>query len=87
LRIDTPAGLVVAQAQVVNGRVDRVSFRNVPSFVAELNAIAAVPGLGDVHYDLAFGGAFYAYVQARAVGLECTPADYRALIDVGMAIK
>ncbi|MEX2283915.1 MAG: proline racemase family protein [Gemmatimonadota bacterium] len=87
LRIDTPAGLVVAQAQLQNGRVHRVSFRNVPSFVAELNAIAAVPGLGDVHYDLAFGGAFYAYVQARAVGLECKPADYRALIDVGMAIK
>ncbi len=50
-------------------------------------ATAEVPGLGAVRYDLAFGGAFYAYVQAKDVGLQCTPADYRALINVGMAIK
>jgi trans-L-3-hydroxyproline dehydratase len=40
-----------------------------------------------VRYDLAFGGAFYAYVRAEEVGLTCTPADYRPLIEKGMAIK
>jgi proline racemase len=87
LRIDTPAGLVIAQASVRDGRVEHVSFRNVPSFVVQLDANVLVPGLGNVRYDLAFGGAFYAYVQAEDVGLECKPADYRALIEVGMAIK
>ena len=87
LRIDTPAGLVIAQASVHEGRVQQVSFRNVPSFVAQLDANVLVPGLGNVRYDLAFGGAFYAYVQAEDVGLECNPADYRALIEVGMSIK
>jgi proline racemase len=87
LRIDTPAGLVIARAEVTDGRVGRVTFRNVPSFVSELDATAEVPGIGVIRYDLAFGGAFYAYVQAKDVGLECTPADYRALIEVGMAIK
>jgi proline racemase len=87
LRIDTPAGLVIARVEVADGRVGRVTFRNVPSFVSELDATAEVPGIGVIRYDLAFGGAFYAYVQAKHVGLECTPADYRALIEVGMAIK
>lgn len=87
LRIDTPAGLVVARVQIAQNKVQAVAFRNVPSFVAELDATVEVPGLGEVTYDLAFGGAFYAYVQARDIGLECTPADYRRLIECGMAIK
>jgi trans-L-3-hydroxyproline dehydratase len=87
LKIDTPAGLVTAYAQVINGRVHSVRFYNVPSFVLALDEWVEVPGLGQVRYDLAFGGAFYAYVKAEAVGLSCTPLHYRALIETGMAIK
>jgi trans-L-3-hydroxyproline dehydratase len=87
LKIDTPAGLVTAHVVMANGRVQRVRFQNVPSFVVALDEIVDVPGLGQVRYDLAFGGAFYAYLQAEAVGLRCTPEDYRPLIEKGMAIK
>lgn len=87
LRIDTPAGLVTAHAVVAAGRVQRVRFQNVPSFVPALDERVDVPGLGRVRYDLAFGGAFYAYVRVEEVGLTCTPADYRQLIEKGMAIK
>ena len=87
VRIDTPAGLVTAYARVADGQVQSVYFHNVPSFVVELDALVDVPGLGWVRYDLAFGGAFYAYVQAAEVGLECTPDRCRALIETGMAIK
>jgi trans-L-3-hydroxyproline dehydratase len=87
LRIDTPAGLVAARALVEGGRVRRVTFRNVPSFVVELDAELVVPGLGRVRYDLAFGGAFYAYVDAAALGLRCHADDYRLLIERGMRIK
>lgn len=87
LKIDTPAGLVIAHAAVTAGRVERVRFQNVPSFVLALDEIVDVPGLGRVHYDLAFGGAFYAYVRAETLGLNCTPEDYRPLIEKGMAIK
>jgi proline racemase len=87
VRIDSPAGLIVAQAHATGGRIASVSFRNVPSFAAALDQTIALPGLGRVRYDLAFGGAYYAYVQAAEVGLECTPTDYRRLIDVGMQIK
>jgi len=87
IKIDTPAGLVTAHARVADGRVESVYFHNVPSFVLALDETVEVPGLGSVRYDLAFGGAFYAYVQAGSVGLTCTPEDYGALIETGRAIK
>ncbi|MCL7452573.1 MAG: proline racemase family protein [Anaerolineae bacterium] len=87
IRIDTPAGLVTARAQVEAGEVKRVRFENVPSFVLALDETVEVPGLGTIHYDLAFGGAFYAYVQADEVGLRCTPEYFRPIIDKGLAIK
>ncbi len=87
IRIDTPAGQVVATASVSGGVVDRVRFRNVPSFVLELDATVEVPGHGTVAYDLAFGGGFYAYVDVATVGLTCTPADAAGLIEMGRRIK
>jgi proline racemase len=87
VRIDSPAGLVTAHATVRAEQVEKVRFYNVPSFVVDLDETVNVPGLGPVRYDLAFGGAFYAYVQAADVGLRCTPDDFRALIEVGVAIK
>ena len=87
VRIDTPAGLVTAHARVIGQRVASVYFHNVPSFVRAFDEHVEVPGLGRVRYDLAFGGAFYAYVRAEDVGLRCEPADYRRLIEHGIAIK
>jgi len=86
VRIDTPAGLVTAQARHQSGRVSSVSFQNVPSF-ALLDQSVDVPGLGRVRYDLGFGGAFYAYVNAPDVGLRLVPGSFRELIEKGMAIK
>ena len=87
IKIDTPAGLVTAFATVKNGEVTHVRFQNVPSFVAELDVEVEVPGLGTIRYDLAFGGAFYAYVQADQVGLKCAPEEHKELIEKGMQIK
>lgn len=87
VKIDTPAGLVTAKAKVENGRIKSVSFQNVPSFVLAMDEVVQVPGLGKVKYDIAFGGAFYAYVNAEDVGVACKPEAYRTLIEQGMAIK
>ena len=87
VKIDTPAGLVTAHAQVEGDQVRSVRFQNVPSFVLELDERVTVPGLGEISYDIAFGGAFYAFVQAEEVGLSLTPSDFRPLIEKGMAIK
>jgi len=87
VRIDSPAGLVTAHARVSGHEVKSVYFHNVPSFVLALDEAVDVPGLGRVRYDIAFGGAFYAYVQAADAGLTCTPEHFRLLIEKGMAIK
>ena len=87
LRIDAPAGLVTAHARCEAGQVKSVYFHNVPSFVLALDETIAVPELGTVRYDIAFGGAFYAFVNAVDVGLDTRPDDFAALISKGMAIK
>jgi proline racemase len=62
-------------------------FRNVPSFVLLHDQQVAVPGLGEVRFDVAYGGAFYAIAEAPALGLELTAEYYDRLIDAGRRIK
>jgi proline racemase len=85
LRIDTPAGQVVATSRVVDGVVQSTSFLNVPSFALSLGDEVRVEGLGTVVYDLGFGGAFYAIVDAGSVGVDLD--DSSGLIAAGRAIK
>ena len=87
IRMDTPAGRVTATAHRKNGVVESVSFLNVPSFVFVLDKKVKVEGIGEVRYDVAFGGAFYAYVRAEEIGIGLEPKDFRQLIDWGMRIK
>ena len=85
LKIDTPAGRVVATSTIEGGVVTRTSFENVPSFVAALDSVVETDVFGTVSYDLAFGGAFYAFVEAGPLGLALDDAP--ALIAAGKAIK
>jgi trans-L-3-hydroxyproline dehydratase len=88
IRLDTPAGRVTAFPQYDNDRrVTNVIFHNVPSFVYALDQVVEVPGIGHVRYDLAFGGAFYAYVSALDLGLDLTATEFNLLIDRGVRIK
>ncbi len=86
LSIDTPAGLVRATARLVDGRVREVRFRNVPSFVLALDERVRVPGLGEIPVDLAFGGAFYAFVDADSVGLDLVPGEADRIVDTGRKV-
>ena len=85
LRIDTPAGQVVATSHVVDGVVQTTSFLNVPSFAVDLATIVQVEGLGEIVYDLGFGGAFYAIVDAGSAGVDLD--DAAGLITAGRSIK
>jgi len=89
VRIDTPAGRVTARSHTPSGEPNRVSFVNVPSFLLARDLAVDVPGLGTVTYDIAYGGAFYAYVDVDAADFDLTlDADHqRDCIDVGMKIK
>ncbi|MBC35227.1 MAG: proline racemase [Bacteroidetes bacterium] len=87
LKIDAPAGRIVSQVKRINGEVDEVSFRNVPSFVYLKDAEVEVDGIGVVKFDIAYGGAFYAYVDADSIGIGLEAKDYNQLIDWGKRIK
>jgi trans-L-3-hydroxyproline dehydratase len=87
IKIDTPAGVVSSFAEIKNGKVDSVYFHNVPSFVLTVHEEVEVAGIGKVKYDIAFGGAFYAFVNADELGIEMNDKNYRELIEKGMAIK
>ena len=64
--IDVPSGRVVARVRCRSGLVEDVTFRNVPSFVAGRGVL-----VGNVHVDVAYGGAFYAFVSASDLQLAC----------------
>ncbi len=87
VKMDTPAGRVTAYGFRENGRITSISFHNVPSFVYAHDQIVDVPGIGQLRYDVAFGGAFYAFCRAEDLGVSLTRVDFRQLIDVGMRVK
>lgn len=89
LKIDAPCGRIEAFVEKKDNRIRGVRFYGVPSFVIDLEASVDVPGVGKVKYDLAYGGAFYAYVDLdkNEFDLELKPSGFRDLIDLGMKIK
>ena len=89
IKIDAPCGRITSYAHVKNGNVRGVRFHCVPSFVVGLDRTVTVEGLGRITYDLAYGGAFYAYVdmQKNKFNFDLSPNSYRQLIKAGMDIK
>lgn len=86
VRLDTPAGLVVASVAVQDGAARSVTLHNVPSFAVTLDAQVTVPGFGPVRYDMAYGGNFYAIVELAELGLRLDRSDKQRLLDAGLAI-
>ncbi|NSL85822.1 proline racemase [Chitinophaga sp. Mgbs1] len=87
LIFNVPAGKIYARAIIDNGNVKDVSFRNVPSFLYLADQEVMVPGIGNVTFDVAYGGAFYAFVDADSVRLHLDASHYNQLIDYGRRIK
>ncbi|AMY02791.1 4-hydroxyproline epimerase [Mesorhizobium ciceri] len=65
LRLDTPAGLVVAEYKQVGDYVEEVRITNVPSFLYAEGLTVECPGLGEITVDVAYGGNFYAIVEPQ----------------------
>jgi proline racemase len=83
---DSPAGLIRVSAKVEDGRVTSVAFRNVPAF-RYAEGLALETSAGPVRADVAYGGAFYALVDAAALGVEVLPEHAATLTRLGMEIK
>lgn len=87
IRIDSPAGLIVSYVTIKNGQVQNIRFNNVPSYLALEDQAVVVKGLGEVKFDLAFGGAFYAYVNADDLKLSLTSDNSTQLRQIATQIK
>jgi len=87
VKIDTPAGLVTSYAKIKDGKVTSVYFHNVPSFVVVKDEEIIIPEIGRIKYDIAFGGAYYVFVQDADAIVSLTPEGFSELIDKGMIIK
>ncbi len=85
--LETPAGLVSCRVATEPGRPTTVTIRNVPAFSAGLDLRVDVPGLGRVAFDLAYGGHFYALVEAAPLGLALEPKEAARLVEVGERIR
>lgn len=86
VRLDTPAGLVVARVAVRDGRALHVTLENVPSYCHALDQVVEVPGFGAVRYDIAYGGNFYAFVKLAELGLPFERSAKQRLLEAGLAI-
>ena len=87
ITFNVPAGKIQAKATIVNGEVVEASFRNVPSFLYLRDQYVDVQHIGRVRFDVAYGGAFYAFANAEEIGLTLVPEEFNRLIDYGRRIK
>ena len=87
VRLDTPAGLVVVDVQVKDGKAEKVTLTNVPSFSYQLDQTVDVPGYGKIKYDMAFGGNFYAIIPIDRVGIDFKRDNGQKFLTAGLAIS
>jgi proline racemase len=87
LTLEAPAGLIRVRADCSHGKVQRVTFQNVPAFAVYLDRVIDVPQLGRVTVDVAYGGMFYVIADATAFGLRLTPEEGRDIVRISEMIK
>jgi trans-L-3-hydroxyproline dehydratase len=87
LRIDTPCGQVVSKYDARGDDGFDVSFIGVPSFVLAANQILDLPDYGQIRYSIAYGGAFYAYVDASQINLRLDQDNVQEINFLGRLIK
>jgi len=83
LVLEAPGGLVEVTATCANGKVEKVTVRNVPAFVAQRDTQLEVPGFGTLRVDTAFGGDSFVMVDAADVGIDIIPDNGRELARLG----
>lgn len=87
LTLEAPAGLIEVTAHCSNGKVTGVNFQNRPAFAVYLDQIVEVPHIGSVTLDVAYGGMWYAIVDAAHAGLEIVPGQGAEIVRKGEMIK
>ena len=84
--LDTVAGLVRTRVTVEDGEAGRIAMQGVPSFYTE-TAEVEVPDVGAVEADIAYGGLWYAFVDAGSIGLEPSLENKERWIALGWRMR
>ena len=87
IKLDTPAGLVIVDVAVKDGKAEHVTLTNVPSFLLATDQEVDVSGFGKLRYDIAYGGNFYAIVPIERVGIEFKRENGNRFLDLGIRIS
>ncbi|MCA8964431.1 MAG: proline racemase family protein [Planctomycetes bacterium] len=85
--LDTPAGTVRCEVAVEDGRPRSVTITNVPSFLWRQRAIVDVHGFGKVAADIAYGGNWFAFVEAEQLGLQVGKVHLPVLMQAATAVR
>jgi trans-L-3-hydroxyproline dehydratase len=86
LTLEAPGGLVEVVAQCRDGKAERITVTNVPSFADKLGAKLEVEGVGTLTVDTAYGGDSFVIVDAPSLGFSVTPDEARELAETGIRI-
>jgi trans-L-3-hydroxyproline dehydratase len=78
--------MVVASVEVKDGKAGAVSFESVPAFLFAGDQSVKLQGFGEVAFDIAYGGAFYAIADCRRFGLEFGGHRVRDFVDAATAL-
>ena len=84
--LEAPGGLVRVRAECREGKVTRVTVRNLPSFVDRVDAMLEVEGLGTLRVDTAYGGDSFVIVDAEDLGFDITPDEAREMAETGIKL-
>ena len=85
--LDAPSGIIRTRVHVENGRQVGASILNVPSFLYLEDQSLFLEGVGEITYDISFGGSFFALVDAEKIGLELEMGNIDQITDLGMRIR
>ena len=86
LTLEAPGGLVKVRAECRNGKAERVTVQNMPSFACQRGRRLKVPGLGDMTVDTAFGGDSFVVVDAESAGFSLRAGEARDIAAAGKII-
>lgn len=86
LVLEAPGGIVEVVAECRNGKAERITVTNVPSFADKLGATLEVEGVGTLTVDTAYGGDSFVIVDANALGFRIAPDEARELAETGIRI-
>jgi proline racemase len=86
MTLEAPGGLVEIEAYCRNGKAEKITVTNVPSFAARLDTTIEVAGLGSLTVDTAYGGDSFVMVDAADLGVDIVPDQAKDIAELGVRI-